>query len=103
MTGNYDPSDLPMLLCPRFQSCSAPVCPLDPERDVRTGPFTDAHEPSCALSRSKRLELGRDLPWRGLWPRELAATVRYEQMSVEDRRQLAARGRKALELVGAGA
>lgn len=86
----------PMIRCPRWDRCSAPICPLDPQKGMRTGSGTG--ELVCRLPKAKRLELGALLPWRGLWPRELGQTRRREQESEEVRaekgRQLAAGRRK---------
>jgi len=38
-----------MCSCPRFSSCSAPICPLDTSKDLRTGPFRG--EPKCTLGK----------------------------------------------------
>ena len=83
--------------CPRFISCSAAVCPLDPEMglQIKHGPKGEdkalAEDEVCTLGRAKRLELGGSLARRGLWPRELAAVKYQESLSEEDRRQWAAR------------
>ena len=60
----------PMIRCPRWQRCSAPICPLDPHKELRSGAVAD--EKRCTLGKAKRMELGALLPSRGLWPAELA-------------------------------
>ena len=87
----------PMKQCPEFDGCSAPICPLDPGMHKRSGPFPG--EPVCTLSKAKRLELGQSLPWRGLWPRELAGLKQWENATevqrTEKGRQLASRREKS--------
>ena len=87
------PELLPMLDCPRFDWCSAPICPLDRGMEKRTGPF--AREPECRLPKAKRMELGKELPWRGLWPAELAAQERWQHNSHEERLQFVIGGEKS--------
>ena len=98
------PELLPMLDCPRFDGCSAPICPLDRGVAKRTEPF--AREPVCRLPKAKRMELGGDLPWRGLWPAELGAYGRWENASPEQRseqgRQMATRRKKTPKLSALG-
>ena len=75
-TCELHPELLPMLDCPRFDGCSAPICPLDRGMEKRTGPF--GKEPSCKLPKAQRAELGASLPWLGLWPREMAGLKQSE-------------------------
>ena len=35
--------------CPRYIRCSAPICPLDKDKDKRSGPFRG--EPVCRLGK----------------------------------------------------
>ena len=76
----------PMIRCPRWHSCSAPICPLDPQKELRVGPVED--EERCTLPKAKRVELGALLPWRGLWPREIASMKKWAEMTPAARRQL---------------
>ena len=57
-------------------------------------------EPECRLPRAKRMELGKNLPWRELWGDELGALKRRENKTPEERRQFVETGKKALNLVG---
>jgi hypothetical protein len=47
-------------LCPRFDTCSAPKCPLDSLYKVRTQRFSD--EPKCTMRKSVRLKIVRENP-----------------------------------------
>ena len=82
----------PMTDCPRWHRCSAPLCPLDRGMAQRVGAI-DARatggirETKCALPKSKRMELGKDLAWQGLWPRELAGKRQWANTASEGRRQ----------------
>jgi len=78
----------PMIRCPRWHSCSAPICPLDPQKELRVGLVED--EERCTLPKAKRVELGALLPWRGLWPREIASMEKWARMTDEQRGQLQA-------------
>ena len=86
----------PMMDCPRWRWCWAPICPLDPKMPKRGKAIDGARptglaatggvkEPECRLPKAKRMELGKNLPWRGLWPRELATTEHWEGMTPEQR------------------
>jgi len=86
----------PMIDCPRWDGCGVPICPLDPGQEQRD---RLAGEPKCRLSKAKRAELGADLPWRGLTPRELSAQERWEQMTAEEQHQVSMQGKKPLGLV----
>ena len=87
----------PMRQCPKFSRCSAPICPLDPGMPKRGEALPG--EPLCTLPKAKRLELGQSLPWRGLWPRELAGLKQWESSTeaqrTEKARQLASRRKKS--------
>ena len=41
-TRERHPEMLPMLDCPRWDRCWVPICPLDPDRDKRDGPFDNS-------------------------------------------------------------
>ncbi len=64
-----------MKQCPRFDGCSAPICPLDPYQDERA---YIADEPKCRLSRRVRLRLGRKLPRLGYTKMEWSKKCRSE-------------------------
>ena len=65
--------------CPRFQSCSAPICPPDFLQDQRI--FLES-EPTCSLPRSRRFKIGENtiLPQKGMTKSEWAAHVRWERL-----------------------
>jgi len=96
-TRERHPDLLPMLDCPGWDRCSAPICPLDrgmAQRVAVDGCATGGiREKRCTLPKSERMELGRDLPWLGLKPRELAGTRQWAGATSEERsgkaRQLA--------------
>ena len=92
-TRERHPELLPILDCPRWDRCSAPICPLDrrmAQRVAVDGSATGGiKETTCALPKSKRMELGKDLPWLGLWPRELAGTRQWADAASEERSEKA--------------
>jgi len=72
----------PMKVCPRFSFCNAPVCPLDSEWEKRT---YLPNEPICKLSKTKRLELGKNLPNRGMFKREIAGLRNWEKRTTKSK------------------
>lgn len=44
-----------MRRCPRFDKCNANICPLDENKDERTGPFRG--EARCTLGKELREKL----------------------------------------------
>ena len=89
----------PMTDCFRWHRCSAPICPLDPKMPKRDKVIDDSanggvKEPECRLPKVKRMELGKDLPWRGLWPKELAGLKQWERRTPKERRQFIVEGKK---------
>ena len=87
----------PMIRCPRYKGCSAPICPLDPHKDM--GVPAGLGETHCTLPKAKRLELGALLPWRGLWPRELAGVRVWEGKSLSEQAAQAEQGLRNLGLL----
>jgi len=75
-----------MTQCPRYPKCSVPICPLDAEKDRRV--YLKG-EPKCTLPKSIRMRLGKDLPWKGLFPREYATWKQWQGKSPEERSRLA--------------
>jgi len=65
--------------------CSVPICPLDPLKAER---IYLAGEPKCSLSKNKRLKLGKDLPWKGLFPREFAGLKNWNKKTEFQKREL---------------
>ncbi len=53
--------------CPRFNSCSVPICPLDPDMAKRV---YVRGEPKCTMRKGVRIRLGSELPWKGMKARE---------------------------------
>lgn len=72
----------PMADCPQYKWCSAPKCPLD--RDMKKRKYFRG-EPKCTLSKAKRMELGKDLPNKGLFPKELAGYKAWEKRNHESK------------------
>ncbi len=48
-----------MELCPKWDRCNAPKCPLDPLIDKR---YAEEGDPKCRLSKNKRHEIWENLP-----------------------------------------
>lgn len=92
-----------MFSCPKFHTCSAPICPLDPGLSKRDGTIDGSatggvKEKKCKLGKAKRMELGTDLPWRGLWQRELASIEKWEKKTEVERSAQMLLGEKNLDL-----
>jgi hypothetical protein len=90
---------LPFKKCARFNRCACNKCPLDPEYPRReTHP--DDPETVCKLAKSRRIAIGSKypdlLPYGGMTTREFSAKKRYENLTPEERAQMAAAGKKAL-------
>ncbi len=75
---------LRMKKCPHFDTCSAPICPLDIEKDKR---IQLNGEPKCKLGKARRMELGADLPWKGLTSKELAGKRSWEAKSEKEKEE----------------
>lgn len=75
--------------CPRFPRCSTPLCPLDEDKDKRV--YLKG-EPKCTLPKSLRTRFGTDLLWKGLFPKELAASKRWHEKSPKERKKFIAGG-----------
>lgn len=75
-----------MQRCPRFERCSAPICPLDLCQDTRD---YFPGEPKCGLAKTRRMAIakGTKLPRKGMTKKEWAAFQRWEQMDDIARRQ----------------
>ena len=80
----YPPSE-----CPRFESCSVNICPLDPDvakRNRITG------EPHCTMAKVHRVKVGSRypdlLPLGGMKPKEFAAKERWESLTDEERNSI---------------
>lgn len=71
--------------CPRFESCSAPICPLDEFQDYRD---QLRGEQKCRLSKSRRHRIGKraGLKREGLTKREWAAHNRWNRLSEDEKR-----------------
>ncbi len=69
ITRSIYPELLPMIDCPRWDYCAAPICPLDPQKHLRDGPFAGngngaSGEPLCELPAAELLELLKAGPER---------------------------------------
>jgi hypothetical protein len=80
--GNKISRDALTIKCPKFNSCSAPLCPLDIDYNKRS--YLKG-EPRCSLRRAKRLKYGSVLPNKGLFPKEYSALKRWQSKSEEER------------------
>lgn len=72
--------------CPKFQRCSAPVCPLDLLQDERDS-LKD--EPKCTLAKSicHRIGKGTTLKRQGYTKGEWAAKKRWEKVPEDEKRR----------------
>ena len=83
---------LPFEECPSFQRCSAPLCPLDPQVELRV---YRPGEPTCRAERPTREAIAARypgvLPWRGLLPKERkrdAGKARWAALPEDDPRKV---------------
>jgi hypothetical protein len=99
----FHPELLPMLDCPKWQQCSAPLCPLDADMEER-GKAIDGSkdggvkERKCTLGKAKRMRLGASLETLGLFPRELAGLRGWQAKSETEKAVQRARNRRNLGL-----
>ena len=63
-----------MEMCPRFETCDAPRCPLDENMHVRV--YLRGEE-TCRARKATRMTLGGSLPNHGLFPREMRGIELY--------------------------
>ena len=80
---NHRLSPIALRQCPRFDRCTVPICPLDPDQDLRT------HlpgEPRCALAKSIRHRIGKEpgLPCQGLTKREWASLQIWQNLPASE-------------------
>ena len=59
--------------CPRFISCSVPICPLDLYNEIRV---FYPEEPKCDMAKRVRFLIGKDLPKMGLTNKEYIGYIR---------------------------
>lgn len=62
--------------CSKYNKCNAPLCPLDP--DMRKRVYY-AGEPVCTMEKQVRVRLGKNLPNKGLLPKELAGVRNWQR------------------------
>jgi len=67
-------NDARMASCPSFETCDAPICPLDALSDFRVVRPGDS---KCKARKTSRLRLGGTLPRKGLTAREWASTIQF--------------------------
>jgi len=76
----------PFEQCPRFFSCSVPLCPLDPDVGKRV---KMQGEETCPLGKTRRMRIAaaypKLLPNRGLFPRELSSLLAWEALPPAER------------------
>lgn len=67
--------------CHRFNGCSVPICPLDPDMARRV---YVRGEPKCRMRKSVRMRLGSGLSWKGMTAREFGQyKVTHPGMGIE--------------------
>ncbi len=85
----------PMYECPSFNVCSAPLCPLDPDRDERV---SSKGEDKCRANRPTRERIGEKhanlLPYKGLTKREYDGKKRWEGLPPQKKKLIAERAAK---------
>jgi len=86
---------IPYYECPSFDSCSAPLCPLDPDIDKRIR-YPD--EDKCKAHKTTRERIGRKypelLPYQGLTKREWAGKKRSDSLTPSEKNELLRRLKK---------
>ena len=72
-------SPIALRQCPRFDRCTVPICPLDPDQDLRT---RVPGESRCTLAKSIRHRIGKatGLPKEGLTKREWASLRTWQNL-----------------------
>lgn len=99
----------PMKYCARFESCSAPKCPLDILIAVR---HYEPGEPKCDMAKNTMKKYYESMPDRikkflpygdlleSKYNRSMAARERRDTMSDENKQKLSEAGKKALRMHG---
>ena len=81
--------------CPRWSRCSVNNCPLDYH-----AAHPDDKEHKCPMEKSVRIRIGAkypgELPFRGMTPREYAATLAFQRKPVAVRLAMVQRGKTSL-------
>ena len=71
-----------MYLCPRYNFCNAPICPLDPNWTSRVYVYGDE---KCKLGKGLRQKLGKNLPNKGLKFGEFTNSDYWKSLTDEER------------------
>jgi len=73
-----------MRQCRYFESCSAPLCPLDLLQEFRDKLPGEAE---CTLPKSKRIRIAENtkLPWKGMTKTEWAARLRWKRLPASEK------------------
>lgn len=85
--------NIEMNKCPKFNRCSAPICPLDIDYKKRV--FVEG-DLECTLSRDKRMRIGKNLPNKGLTAKELGGFKSWNKIPLERQQEIAKIGEKNL-------
>ena len=76
----------PFRLCPSYDMCSAPVCPLDSNQHIMQ---RYPEEEKCKANKPTRIKIGSKfpelLPHQGLTSREWLGKKRWNEMSDENK------------------
>jgi len=88
-----------MQLCPKWDHCNAPKCPLDPFIKLR---YEEPGDPKCKLSRNKRHEIWENLPedlkkclpFQGYFEKEYNYRKRFFGMTEGQKQELISRLKK---------
>jgi len=71
-----------MRKCRYFNTCNAPTCPLDPDMNLRVYIKGDS---KCKLDKRTRKLLGKNLPNKGLLPKEINYENAWKKRTNESR------------------
>ena len=80
--------------CSRWGKCSIPICPLDPDQELRVKLPGD---PKCTISKNLRYRLGEGLPLHGLTKKEYAGRKLWEALSEDEKEKVRKRVRERFE------
>lgn len=83
--------------CPRFQSCDAPICPLDYYQSSRV---YEEGDKKCDMEKGVRVRIGKgtELKYQGMTKPEWAGKMSWENKSEEEKQAIIERGKKALKI-----
>ena len=92
---NYE-NDKVMELCPRYQECSAPKCPLDFFQDERV---KLEGEEKCSMAKSIRMRIakGTKLKYQGMTKAEWTGKQNWDKKPEAEKQAIIKKGKETLK------